>query len=307
MARLHGPWLVDITASIVTIGLLILFLHIWKPKEVLNADLQVVPALDRLPNHNSFASVRRAALPWLILAIFVTIWGTPHITAWLGAGTTLHPIVQGLHDAVLRMPPASHLPTPEPAIFTFNWLSATGTGIFISAILSAFLMGLKPRDIFQSLWHTTVTTRFTAITIAALMALGFVTRFCGLDATLGLAFARTGVLYPIFGTLIGWLGTASTGSDTSSNVLFGSLQTVTAQQLNISPYLMAAANSGGGVMGKMVAPQSIVVATTATESYGKEGTIMRFVLMHSLGLAFLMGLLVLFAVHTPKFANMLLH
>jgi lactate permease len=143
------------------------------------------------------------------------------------------------------------------------------------------------------------------ITIASLMALGFITRFCGLDATLGLAFARTGFLYPFFGTLIGWLGTASTGSDTSSNVLFGSLQKITAQQLGISTALMAAANSGGGVMGKMVAPQSVVVASTATGCYGNEAGIMRFVFLHSLGLACLMGLLVFALVHFPSLYNLL--
>ena len=149
-------------------------------------------------------------------------------------------------------------------MFTFNWLSATGSGIFVAALIAALVMRLRHRAILQVFWQTVVSTRFTMITIAALMGLAFVTRFCGLDATLGLAFARTGTFYPFFGTLIGWLGTASTGSDTSANVLFGSLQKFTAQQLGISPYIMASANSGGGVMGKMVAPQSVVVASTAT-------------------------------------------
>src|SRR4029077_4215129 len=179
-----------------------------------------------------------------------------------------------------------------PAIFNFNWLSATGTGIFFSAIVAGLAMGLKPRAMAQALIETFISMRFTFITIAALMAIGFVTRYSGMDATLGLAFARTGVFYPFFGTLIGWLGTASTGSDTSSNVLFGSLQKLTAQQLGISPYLMASANSAGGVMGKMIAPQSIVVATTATESYGSEGNILRFVFLHSVALACLVGLVV---------------
>lgn len=164
---------------------------------------------------------------------------------------------------VLRMPPAVSFPTPESAIFNFNWLSATGTGILFSALIAAALMRMRFSDIVEVLWQTVVSTRYTAITIAALMGLGFLTRFCGLDATLGLAFARTGVFYPFFGTLIGWVGTASTGSDTSSNVLFGSLQQVTAQQLKISPFLMTAANSGGGIMGKMIAPQSVVIASTA--------------------------------------------
>ncbi len=152
-------------------------------------------------------------------------------------------------------------------------------------------MGLKLRAIADVFLETLISMRFAIITISALMAIGFLTRYCGMDATLGLALARTGVFYPFFGTLIGWLGTASTGSDTSSNVLFGSLQKLTAQQLGISPYLMTSANSTGGVMGKMIAPQSIVVATTATNQYGSEGIILRFVFLHSLALACLMGLL----------------
>jgi lactate permease len=204
------------------------------------------------------------------------------------------------------MPPVVTGPTPEAAVFTFNWLSATGTGIFIAALIAAVVMRLKPAEIVNVFWHTVVSTRFTMITIAALMSLAYITRFCGLDATLGLAFARTGVIYPFFGTLVGWLGTASTGSDTSSNVLFGSLQKFTAQQLGISPVLMAAANSGGGVMGKMIAPQSVVVASTATNAYGSEGNIMRFVFLHSLALACLVGILVTVLVHSPSLTGLVL-
>jgi lactate permease len=204
------------------------------------------------------------------------------------------------------MPPVVAAPTPEAAVFTFNWFSATGTGIFIAALIAAVIVGLKPAEIAKVFWHTVVSTRFTMITIAALMSLAYITRFCGLDATLGLAFARTGVIYPFFGTLVGWLGTASTGSDTSSNVLFGSLQKFTAQQLGISPFLMASANSGGGVMGKMIAPQSVVVASTATNAYGSEGSIMRFVFLHSFVLACLVGILVTILVHSPTLTRWLL-
>jgi lactate permease len=208
---------------------------------------------------------------------------------------------------VFRMPPAVPVPAAEAAVFNFNWLSATGTGIFLAAVLAGLLMGMRVRAIFHVFFETLITVRFTLVTIAALMALGFITRYCGMDATLGLAFARTGAFYPFFGTLIGWIGTASTGSDTSSNVLFGSLQKLTAQQLHISPYLMTSANSGGGVMGKMVAPQSIVVATTATESYGSEGSILRFVFLHSLALACLMGLVVSMLAYWPSLTKLVLH
>jgi lactate permease len=307
VARLHGPWLVDIIASVVTITALVLFLRVWKPKRILNAKLEDVTHLSRGVNSGRASVVFRAALPWIILTMFVTLWGAPKYGAWVDGLSTMHLHVPGLDHVVSRMPPAVPKAAAEPAVFVFNWISATGSGIFLAALLAAFAMGLRSRQVGVTLMETIKATRFTMVTIAALMGLGFVTRFCGMDATLGLAFARTGVLYPFFGTLIGWLGTASTGSDTSSNVLFGSLQKLTAQQLNISPYIMAAANSGGGVMGKMVAPQSVVVASTATGIYGKEGSILRFVLLHSLALACLMGALVSFFIYCPALTKFLLN
>ena len=307
IARLHGPWLVDIIASVVTITALVLFLRVWKPKRILNAKLEDVTHLSRGVTAGRASVVFRAALPWIILTMFVTLWGAPKYGAWVDGLSTIRLHVPGLDRVVSRMPPAVPKAAAEPAVFVFNWISATGSGIFLAALLAAFAMGLRGRQVGATLMETVKATRFTMVTIAALMGLGFVTRFCGMDATLGLAFARTGLLYPFFGTLIGWLGTASTGSDTSSNVLFGSLQKLTAQQLNISPYIMAAANSGGGVMGKMVAPQSVVVASTATGIYGKEGSILRFVLLHSLALACLMGLLVSFFIYCPALTKFLLN
>jgi lactate permease len=307
VARVHGPWLVDIIASMVTITALVLFLRVWKPKRILNAKLEDVTHLSRGVNAGRASVVFRAALPWIILTMFVTLWGAPKYGAWVDGLSTIRLHVPGLDRVVSRMPPAVPKAAAEPAVFVFNWISATGSGIFLAALLAAFAMGLRGRQVGATLMETVKATRFTMVTIAALMGLGFVTRFCGMDATLGLAFARTGVLYPFFGTLIGWLGTASTGSDTSSNVLFGSLQKLTAQQLNISPYIMAAANSGGGVMGKMVAPQSVVVASTATGIYGKEGSILRFVLLHSLALACLMGLLVSVFIYCPALTKFLLN
>jgi len=307
VAVFHGPWLVDIAASVVCMAVLIAFLRVWKPKRILNAACKDV-TLHHVPCElSSGKAVFRAALPWIILTLFVVLWGLPSITRAIDAVTTIKFPIHGLHQMVFRMPPAVPAPTAETAVFTFNWLSATGTGIFLAAILAGLLMGMRLRAILQVFLETMVTVRFTLITIAALMAIGFITRYCGMDGTLGLAFARTGLFYPFFGTLIGWIGTASTGSDTSSNVLFGSLQQMTAQQLNISPYLMASANSAGGVMGKMVAPQSIVVATTATETYGSEGTILRFVFLHSLALACLVGVLVSMMAYWPAFTKFILH
>jgi lactate permease len=306
VARLHGPWLVDISSAVISLGIFILFLRVWKPKRILNARREDITHLPRSLKKNHASVVVRAAAPWLILTLFVTVWGTPRFTAWIDKISTLRLSVPGLDHVVFRVPPVVPHPAAEAAVFTFNWLSATGSGIFVAAMVAAVVMGLRFRDILQVFWNTVVSTRFTMITIAALMGLAFVTRFCGLDATLGLAFARTGPFYPFFGTLVGWLGTASTGSDTSSNVLFGSLQKFTAQQLGISPYMMASANSGGGVMGKMVAPQSVVVASTATGIYGSEGSILRFVFIHSLLLACLMGLLVSLLVYVPSLSKLLL-
>jgi lactate permease len=205
---------------------------------------------------------------------------------------------------VQRVPPVVAAPQAEPAVFALNWLSATGTAIFIAAVVSGLSMGCSVRELGRTYWRTLVLVRLSLLTIAAMLALGYLTRYSGLDAVLGLAFARTGWLYPFFGTMLGWLGVALTGSDTSSNVLFGSLQRITAQQLGVSPTLMAAANSSGGVMGKMVDAQSIVVASTATRWYGHEWQILRYVFFHSLALASLVGLLVMLQAYVEPFRRM---
>ena len=305
VSTFHGPWLADISASVVSMASLIVFFRVWKPKRILSATCRDVTDQTRQLNTNGGRTILRAALPWIVLTLCVVLWGLPRFSQWIDSATTIKIPVNGLDQVVLRMPPAAPAPAAEAAVFTFNWLSATGTGIFVAAILAGLLMGMRPRAIAHIFLETMVSVRFTLVTIAALMAIGFITRYCGMDATLGLAFARTGIFYPFFGTLIGWIGTASTGSDTSSNVLFGSLQKLTAQQLHISPYLMASANSSGGVMGKMVAPQSIVVATTATKRYGSEGNILRFVLVHSIALACLVGLLVSMIAYWPALSRLI--
>jgi lactate permease len=305
VATFHGPWLVDILSSGFTIVALLAFFRVWKPKRILNAALEEVEQRPDSVASNKGVFVR-VALPWIILTGCIILWGIPPVSRALDSIHVLRISVPGLHQTVLRMPPAVPTPISEPALFNFNWLSATGTGIFVAALISGFAMGLRPGAILEVFVETLVSMRFTFVTIAALMAIGFVTRYSGMDATLGLAFARTGIFYPFFGTLIGWLGTASTGSDTSSNVLFGSLQKLTAQQLGISPYLMTSANSAGGVMGKMIAPQSLVVATTATNNYGREGTLLRLVLLYSLALACLMGLLVSLFAYVPPLTRLVL-
>ena len=200
----------------------------------------------------------------------------------------------------MRVPPVVPEPHPEAAVYAINWLSATGSGIFLASILAGLTMGSSIGEMARVYWRTLKLVRLSLVTISAMMAVGFTTRYSGMDATLGLAFAQTGFLYPFFGTMLGWLGVALTGSDTSSNVLFGSLQKITAEQLSLSPVLMAAANSSGGVMGKMIDAQSIVVASTATRWYGHEGDILRYVFFHSLVLACLVGLLVMLQAYVRR-------
>jgi lactate permease len=225
------------------------------------------------------------------------------VKAWLGK-TTLKFAISGLHETVRRAPPVAEPGAAlEKAEYEFNWLSATGTGIFLAAVLSAVWLRVGPRRFVRIFLITCYRLRWPLVTIACMLALAFTTRFSGLDATLGIAFTRTGALYPLFAALLGWLGVALTGSDTSSNALFGSLQTITAQRLvdrGVLPLdssqamlLLATANSTGGVMGKMIDAQSIVVSAAATQQPGQEGAILRFVFWDSLALAILMGLLVL--------------
>jgi lactate permease len=301
---LYGPSLSDIAASTATIIALIVFLRFWHPRRLLNATGDDITQLSRQRFEHDPRRIFHAWLPWLVLSLLVFAWGIPAISSFMDSHTTIKLAVPGLHQIVQRIPPVVAKPAAESAIFTFNWLAATGTSIFIAAIIAGLLMGLKPSALVAAFFRTLINIRFTLVTIAAMLAIGYVTRYCGLDATLGLAFARTGALYPFFGTLVGWLGTASTGSDTSSNVLFGSLQTMTARQLNISPILMASANTSGGVMGKMVAAPSIVVATTATQTYGQEGTILRRVFLHSLALAALVGVAVYLMAYVPPFTRL---
>ena len=252
----------------------------------------------------------RAWLPWILLSVLVFIWGLPQfkkaadkLSAPSFEAAYLHNVVVRTYPVVPR--PTAEKPTkPEEAVFRLNWLSATGTGILASALLAGVLMNFSLSEMAKVYWRTLVRVRFSLITIAAMLALGYVTKYSGTDATLGLALAKTGALYPFFGTLLGWLGVALTGSDTASNVLFGSLQKITAEQTGLSPVLMAAANSSGGVMGKMVDAQSIVVASTATNWYGHEGAILRYVFFHSIALACLVGVLVYLQAYVAPFTGM---
>jgi lactate permease len=306
ISNFHGPWLVDIVSAIVSMAALTLFLKIWRPKQLWLAterpgkaaiDAPEVEArmvrAEAEPLHPSRDDAIKAWIPWIILSLFVFLWGIPQFKAFMDGLFGPKFSVAGLDKLVQRMPPVVAKPSPETAVYSFGILSATGTGIFFAAIVGGFVMGFSLNSLLRVYWRTLKLIRFSLLTIACMLALGYVTRYSGTDAALGLAFAQTGVIYPFFGTLLGWLGVALTGSDTASNVLFGGLQKITAQQIGLNPVLMAAANSSGGVMGKMIDAQSIVVASTATRWYGHEGDILRFVFFHSIALASLVGILVM--------------
>jgi lactate permease len=296
-----NPWIVDIGASLISMACLVLFLQVWRPKEIWTS-----PALR---SHDPSAADRPAPkpatatpttsqvwmslLPWIIVCIILLLWGTNWFKGQVNPWATWNYQVPGLHNMINKIEPIVSKPTPEAAVFSFTWLSYTGSGMLIAAIISGLLMGFSPAGLIRSYGRTLKVCSYSLITISAMLAIGTLTRLSGIDATLGLAFAATGVLYPFFGTMLGWLGVALTGSDTASNILFGNLQRITSEQLNISPILMSAANSSGGVMGKMIDAQSIVVASTATNWFGHEGTILRFVFWHSIALASLVGVLVM--------------
>jgi lactate permease len=280
----------------------IVLLRFWRPRDPWRREVQVdSPPDTRYAPRDIF----NAWLPWLILGAFIFLWGMPRTKDALNRISDLKFEIPSLHQHVQRTPPVVPAGAkPESALLDFNWLSATGTGILLAGIISGFIMHLSPRTLITTYLYTLHKIRFSLLTIAAMLALGYLTKYSGADATLGLALARTGSLYPFFGTLLGWLGVALTGSDTASNILFGGLQKITARQTGLSPVLMCAANSSGGVMGKMIDAQSIVVASTATGFYGQEGKILRYVFFHSLALAAMIGILVYLQAYVMPFMRM---
>jgi lactate permease len=306
VSNFHGPWLVDIIASIVSMSALILFLLKWHPKRIWGFEHEGKREARGAHGH-SRSTVVKAWLPWAILSVTVFLWGLPSVKAKLDKlSSPTFPVV-GLHQMVYRVPPVVPQPMKEAAVYSLNWLSATGSAILLASLVASLVIGFRPWKIAKIYWKTIVMVRYSLLTISAMLALGYITRYSGLDATMGLAFARTGVLYPFFGTMLGWLGVALTGSDTSSNVLFGSLQRISAERIGLSANLMAAANSCGGVMGKMIDAQSIVVASTATQWYGHEGDILRYVFFHSIALAALVGIMVTLQAYVVPFTHLVIH
>ena len=328
--------LVDITAGLFSLLCTVVFLLFWKPKTIWRFEdegghIAVVPAGKGVPSvsggsgpeiHSyTFGQTFKAWLPFLILSVFVFLWGYKPVKDWMNIHTTPNWAARDasgnvvhnpdgklklnsgwetpIHNKISRAQPVVPKPTPEGAKFAFIWLSATGTGCFLAAIIGGLIRGVSIGKLLTIFGQTLFRMRWAVIAISAMLGLGFVTRYSGSDAVLGLAFTHTGWFYPFFGTFLGWLGVALTGSDTSSNALFGSLQKITAQQLGLDPVLMTAANSAGGVMGKMVDAQSICVATAATNQVGNEGFIFRFVVWHSIALGAIVGVIVMIYAYVP--------
>lgn len=287
MSNFHGPWLVDIVSAVVAMAALVLFMKVWKPRDV---------ADETCGDVTSTAGAWKAWLPWVFLTVFVFVWGTPQVKAALNGIYNREIEVPLLHLAVEKVPPVVPHAELEKAVFKLNLLSSAGTSAMLAGMLAGLCLGVSPRELLGIYGRTIWKLRVSLLTISLMLAMGYVTRYSGTDTTMGLMMASTGVLFPFFSPIIGWLGVALTGSDTASNVLFGNLQQVTANQLGLSPVHMAASNSSGGVMGKMIDAQSIVVAAVATggrEDSPDAGTVLRSVFWHSVALALLMGLLVM--------------
>jgi lactate permease len=304
-----GPELVDILASLVSIGSLLLLVRFWQPLSIWRFEHERddapstatqrpegpgaanrhsptdTPALTRRDK-------RRAWVPWVMLGVSVLLWGLPQVKGFLNHIYSASISVPFLDMEVVRVPPVVATPSPTAAVFAWTPLSATGTALLITAIAAAAYLRLRPGEVGRILLRTLNRVKFSLLTIAAMLAIAYTTRFAGLDASMGLAFASTGALFAFFSPLLGWLGVALTGSDTSSNALFGNLQQITAQQAGLSPVLTTAANSSGGVMAKMIDAQSIVVAGVATGQQSSEGEILRYGFWHAVALGCMMGVLV---------------
>ena len=323
LSNFHGPALVDVVAGIGSLFAMVLLLQVWQPKTRWRFPEEDASNLveSKTIGQTSLASpspVGPATLtrkqtayawgPWLILSLLVLAWGWPSVKIMLNGGTQekanplaglskidfpvpyLHRVVYPSAPVAVTLPGETRGEKPFDAIYECNWLSATGTSIFLACILSALWMRISFAEFIQQGWSTLYQMRWALLTITCMLALAFTTKYCGSDATLGLAFTKTGWLYPFFAPMLGWLGVALTGSDTSSNALFGNLQRITAERLGLNPTLIVASNSTGGVMGKMIDAQSIVVAAVATQQTGGEGKILMSVFWHSLLLATCVGL-----------------
>jgi lactate permease len=281
--------LVDIVAAIASLLVMVAFLRVWRPREV----MEVSPGERRMEMQAPSAlAVLKAWSPFALASVLIFLWALPSVAAYLKLPGLTFP-TPGLDGRVIRMPPVVPRPTPETATIDFNFLALPGTTVFLGAFVAALLLGMPLKRTIALLAGCLRQLVPSMLAITFMVGLAYVTRYAGMDTVLGLSLTRTGWIYPFFGTLLGWLGVALTGTDAGSNALFGNLQKVTAEQLGISPVLMASANSAGGVMGKMIDAQSIVVASSACGLAGREADVFRAVFWHSLALASLVGLVVM--------------
>lgn len=288
-----GPTLADLVAGIGTVLILgIFFRKFWSPRKIWRYPGE--PLTPGRPAAEQKIWIRRilwAWSPFLLLTALVIVWGLPPVVRVLDTVSWKRP-VPGLHLMVIRTPPVVANSYAEPAYFDGSWLSTPGTGTFLAGLLAGPMMGLSFRRTLQIFWSCMGRLKLSLVAIMAMLGVGYVTRYCGMDATMGMAMAHTGALFAFFGTAIGWLGVALSGTDAGSNALFGSFQAIAAAKLHLSPVLMCAANSAGGVTGKMIAAQSLVIACAATGQEGREGELFRAILKHSLGLLAIVGLIV---------------
>jgi lactate permease len=288
-SNFQEPGLVDVVAAIFSLLMTVAFLQVWKPAKVIPVSGQLAASATR----HRFGAVFKGWSPFIIASVLIFITGLPSVARYLNFNPLRMPM-PFLHNAVLKMPPVAVQPTPEDATVNLNFLGIPGTVIFIAALVAALLARMPTRQAMRLFGQTLVQMTPSVLAISFMVALAYVTRYSGMDTIMGLSLTNTGGLFPFFGTLLGWLGVALTGTDAGSNALFGNLQKVTAQQLGVSPILMGAANSTGGVMGKMIDAQSIVVSSSATHQQGNEAAIFKAVFPHSLALAALVGAIVMF-------------
>jgi lactate permease len=281
--------LVDVVSAIFSLLMTMAFLKIWKPAKVMPVSGNLAASSRR---HSTMA-VLKGWSPFIVASVLIFITGLPLMGKYLNFDSLRMPMPY-LHNAVLKMPPVAAKPTPEDATINLNFLGIPGTVVFVAGVVAAVLAGLPSRKIVLLFKKTVLQMMPSLLAISFMVGLAYVTRYCGMDTIMGLSLTGTGWFFPFFGTLLGWLGVALTGTDAGSNALFGNLQKVTAEQLSLSPILMGAANSTGGVMGKMIDAQSIVVASSATNQQGNEAAVFKAVFWHSIALASLVGLIVMF-------------
>jgi len=285
-----GPELPDILSSLAAIISLTLFLRVWKPKNIWRFPNEAPPTISIDKSRLTAGAIIKAWSPFIILTVMVILWGLKPISAMLDA-VTIKWLVPGLDKMVMQVAPIAKVPTAMAALYKINWLSAAGTSLFIASILTSLVLGVGPGRFISIFVKTFSQLKKPLVTIPCVLGLAYIMNFSGMSSTLGLMLAGTGHYFPFFSAFLGWVGVFLTGSDTSANALFGNLQAVTAEQVGVDPVLTVAANSSGGVTGKMISPQSIAVATAATGLVGKEGDLFNFAVKHSLILAVLVGIM----------------